>query len=111
MRNERESEIASKYKLGMVGWIGNRMRLWRTRRVDRAAGRRDKTAILRTALALPPMTTSTYIHDHYVLQPRQGVLSQHAGGLHIHAPHGPTAVDRTDGPVMRRLAASQPRDV
>ena len=28
MRDERESEIASKFKYGMAGWVENRMRLW-----------------------------------------------------------------------------------
>ena len=37
MRDERESEIASKFKYGMAGWLANRQRLWRTRRADRLA--------------------------------------------------------------------------
>ena len=74
MRDGRESEIAKKFKYGGVGWIENRMRLWRTRRADLVAERKERSAAGRRA-----QHTHTG-HDHQVMQPRQGVLTQ-LGGL------------------------------
>ena len=88
MRDERESEIASKFKYGMAGWLANRQRLWRTRRADLAAERRE------TQLAGVRLASSLLAARH----------------IHMHAPHGSAVDARTDGPVMRRSDASQSGD-
>ena len=84
MRDERESEIASKFKYGMVGWIENRMRLWRLRRADLADARR--------AAQIAGVRYAAILAAHHT---------------RMHAPHGPAVDARTDGPVMRRSDASQ----
>ena len=110
MRDARESKIASQFKYGMAGWVENRMRIWRTHRADLAAKRRAELhAHVRSVHSLLN-AHHIFIHDHIVLQPRQGVLSQHAGGTYMHAPHGAAVDARTDGPVMRRSVASQSGD-
>ena len=84
MRDERESEIASKFKYGMAGWAENRMRLWRMRRADLADARR--------AAQIAGARYAAMLAAHHT---------------RIHAPHGPAVDARTDGPVMRRSDASQ----
>ena len=94
----------------MVGWAANRMRLWRTHRADLAARRQEELLALAHSARSLLDAHHIFIHDHIVMQPRQGVLSQHAGGTYMHAPHGAAVDARTDGPVMRRSEASQSSD-
>ena len=110
MRDARESKVASQFKYGAVGWVENRMRLWRTHRADLAAKRQEELLAHASFAHSLLNAHHIFIHDHNVMQPRQGVLSQHAGGTHMHAPHGAAVDARTDGPVMRRSVASQSGD-